>query len=210
MKFLSILLFAALIVPVQCTTTSTSTATGDPPAGSDQKEEAKLTERDADRDVGGFDLYDFFLPHFPSAFLLDGRSLFGLERELFRRTSPRYDINYKKDSVVMTVEVPGFASDEIEVEVKSGGRVLSVSAQKESHDEEHAFSSQFYQTFTLDPGAETDKLTANLSDGILTLTAPRHDALPYNRKIPITHLDQQIIDEMTNEKKEDDVAVEKE
>ena len=209
MRALFVLFFLALIIPVatgvsDVPDTPTKTTTG----AKDEESSVKTADgRETDRDLA-FDLYDFFLPHFPSAFLLD-KGIFGLERDLFRRTSPRYDIKYNEHDVVMTVEVPGYASEDIEVEVKSGGRVLSVSAQKESRDEEHAFSSHFHQSFTLDPGVETDKLTANLSDGILTLTAPRHSALPYNRKIPITHLDQKMLDEMANEgdKKEDDFAI---
>jgi len=208
MRALSVLFFLLLIVPVVAVASDVTDDTPPETATPVEEEEAsKITERETGRNVG-FDLYDFFLPHFPSAFLLD-KGIFGLERDLFRRTSPRYDITYNEDDVVMTVEVPGYASDEIEVEVKSGGRVLSVSAQKQSHDEEHVFSSQFHQSFTLDPGVETDKLKANLSDGILTVTAPRHNALPYNRKIPITHLDQKMLDEMVNDndKKQDDFSI---
>lgn len=210
MRALFVLFFLLLVVPVVA---SASDVTDDTPpktaTSAEEDESSKITERETGRDVG-FDLYDFFLPHFPSAFLLD-KGIFGLERDLhvFRRTSPRYDITYNEDDVVMTVEVPGYESDEIEVEVKSGGRVLRVSAQKESHDEEHAFSSQFHQSFTLDPGVETDKLKANLSNGILTVTAPRHKALPYNRNIPITHLDQKKLDEMVNDndEKQDDFSI---
>ena len=61
----------------------------------------------------------------------------------------------------MKLEVLGFDSEDINVERESGGE----SADKEIRDDEkHLFSSShFQQSFTLCPGVETDKLTANVA-----------------------------------------------
>ena len=81
---------------------------------------------------------------------------FGLDRDIFRQTR-----TYEPNSVTMKLEVLGFDSEDINVERESGGE----SADKEIRDDEkHLFSSsQFQQSFTLGPGVETDKLTANLA-----------------------------------------------
>ena len=71
---------------------------------------------------------------------------FGLDRDIFRQTR-----TYEPNSVTMKLEVLGFDSEDINVERESGG-------------EKHLFSSShFQQSFTLGPGDETDKLTANLA-----------------------------------------------
>ena len=82
---------------------------------------------------------------------------FGLDRDIFRQTR-----TYEPNSVTMKLEVLGFDSEDINVERESGGE----SADKEIRDDEKHFlfsSSQFQQSFTLGPGVETDKLTANLA-----------------------------------------------
>ena len=203
MRIIPLLLCFALIIPAAAAandgpkaTTKASGETTDAEGKFDTAEQLQ-----ADRFLDTFDLFDSFLPHFPFTFLNRATHAFGLGQDIFRRSSPRYDISYEPNSVTMKVEVPGYNSEDISVEVKSGGRVLSISADKETHDdEENLFSSShFQQSFTLDHGVETEKLTANLADGVLTLTAPRHATLPPNRKIPITHLDQATLDGMNTE-----------
>ena len=204
MRIIPLLLCFALIIPAAAATnggtTVTTKASGQDEAHAEISEGkfATAEQRQTDPFPDTFDLFDSFLPHLPLTFLDRATHAFGLDQDIFRRSSPRYDISYEPTSMTMKVEVPGYNSEDLNVEVKSGGRVLSISANKEIHDdEEHLFSSShFQQSFTLDPGVETEKLTANLADGVLTLKAPRHATLPPNRKIPITHLDQSAQDEM--------------
>lgn len=215
MRTIPLLLCFALIIPAATAandgTKVTTKASGqDVPHAEKTDAEGKFDtaeQRPADRFLDTFDLFDSFLPHFPLTFLDRSTHAFGLDQDIFRRSSPRYDLSYEPNSVTMKVEVPGYNSKDISVEVKSGGRVLSISANKEIHDdEEHSISSShFQQLFTLDHGVETEKLTANLAGGVLTLKAPRHATLPPNRKIPITHLDQATVDEANAESTDDDV-----
>lgn len=207
------LLCFALIIPAAAEandgTSVTTKASGQdvPHAETTEGKVAAAEQRQADRFLDTFDLFDSFLPHFPLTFLDGATYAFGLGQDIFRRSSPRYDISYEPDSVTMKVEVPGYNSEDISVEVKSGGRVLSISANNEIHDDEENLisSSHFQQSFTLDHGVETEKLTANLADGVLTLTAPRHATLPPNRKISITHFDRATLDGVNTGLTDDDV-----
>lgn len=209
MRIIPLLLCFALIIPAAAAandgTKVTTKASGqDLPHVETTDAEGKFDTAEqlqADRFLDTFDLFDSFLPDFPLTFLDRSTHAFGLNHDVFRRSSPRYDISYEPNSVTMKVEVPGYNSEDIRVKVKSGGRVLSISAEKETHDDEKKMfsSSHFQQSFTLDHGVETEKLTANLADGVLTLTAPRHATLPPNRKIPITHLDQATLDGVNTE-----------
>lgn len=210
MRIIPLLLCFALIIPAAAaandgTTVMTKASGQDVPHAETTDAEGKFDtppeQRQADRFLDTFDLFDSFLPHFPLTFLDRATHAFGLDQDIFRRSSPRYDISYEPNSMTMKVEVPGYDSGDISVEVKSGGRVLCISANKEIHDdEENMFSSShFQQSFTLDHGVETEKLTANLADGVLTLKAPRHATLPPNRKIPITHIDRATLDEANAE-----------
>ena len=195
MRFIPLLLCVALIIPV-ATTAGDGTTVTTTKEGSQETQDTETTDCGApqqpDPFLDTFDLFDSFLPHFPLTFLDRATHSFGLDRDIFRQTR-----TYEPNSVTMKLEVPGLDSEDINVEMKSGGRVLSVSADKEIRDDEkQSFSSShFRQSFTLDPGVETDKLTANLVDGVLTLHAPRHETLPPNRKIPITHIYQAERDE---------------
>eukprot|EP00568_Trieres_chinensis_P013687 CAMPEP_0183292936 /NCGR_PEP_ID=MMETSP0160_2-20130417/1819_1 /TAXON_ID=2839 ORGANISM="Odontella Sinensis, Strain Grunow 1884" /NCGR_SAMPLE_ID=MMETSP0160_2 /ASSEMBLY_ACC=CAM_ASM_000250 /LENGTH=189 /DNA_ID=CAMNT_0025453977 /DNA_START=120 /DNA_END=689 /DNA_ORIENTATION=+ len=146
-------------------------------------------------------LNDYFLPNFfPSAFL-NHRQLFGVDSEFLHRSSPHYDILHLNDRIEVTLEVTGYKYHEIEVELKAGGRVLSISGQREEMKENEngqvtSTKSSFQQSFTLDPSVETEKMSANLADGKLVITAPRHEAMPGSRKIPVTQFDEEALDEM--------------
>jgi HSP20 family protein len=86
---------------------------------------------------------------------------------------------YKEDgNLVIKAEVPGVASEDIEISVKD--QVLTISGETRSEDEvkeenylrrERRYGS-FYRSLVLPAEAEGDKAEAAFEDGILTITVP--------------------------------------
>lgn len=102
----------------------------------------------------------------------------------FHRSSPRYEIFDSPEKFEIKIDVPGFSPQDISINLKAGGRMLSVIGSHEEEEEGHALTSKFQQIFTLDPSIMTDGLIADLKDEKLTITAPRKiDRLPESRKI---------------------------
>ena len=106
-----------------------------------------------------------------------------------RRSSPRYELAESPDKFMVTIEVPeAFKLEDIDVDLKAEGRMLSISGQHEEKNDDSSFSSKFQQNFALDPTVEINNLTANFHDGKLVISAPRKPELPRleDRKIDVT------------------------
>ena len=112
------------------------------------------------------------------------RSLLG--RDPFRAMSPfarmerwelvpEFEITETKDRYLFKADVPGIALADLDVSV--AGRMLTVAGKRESEREEktdtqylseRSFGS-FSRSFTLPESADEDSVTADLTDGVLTL-----------------------------------------
>lgn len=104
----------------------------------------------------------------------------------FKRASPRYEVTDDHERFEVKLDVPGFKPDEIEVGLKAGGRILTITGFHETKEEGRQFQSQFQQNFSLDPSILTDELSANFEGERLIVGAPRKaERLPESRKIPI-------------------------
>lgn len=124
---------------------------------------------------GGFD-DDFF----------SGSPVFGIPPTLTNfkndnllHSSPRYEISETADKFRLAVDVPGVKAQGINVELENDGRVLHLSGnrkvEKNTDKEKYFEEYKFDKRFTLGKDLDTDKLTANLHDGVLTLTAPKKE-----------------------------------
>mmetsp|Transcript_833 Transcript_833/g.1305 ORF Transcript_833/g.1305 Transcript_833/m.1305 type:complete len:202 (-) Transcript_833:174-779(-) len=137
---------------------------------------------------------EIFEPDWPSTFMEKQLEEFkkgtssASSSMIFHRASPRYEVTEKADKFEVKVEVPGFKAEEIEVGLKGGGRVLTISAMHEEKEGGQKISSQFQQNFSLDPSIQTDHMTADLKGNTLFVAAPRVDSLPESRKIPIQRI----------------------
>ncbi len=152
-----------------------------------------LTPRFADfpRRFGKYlkELDEIFEPDWPSAFMEKQLEEFKDSSMVFHRASPRYEVTEKPDMFEVTIDVPGFKPDEIEVGLKGGGRILTISGQHEQKGEGRSFSSRFQQNFLLDPSIQTDQMSADMKGSTLVVSAPRIDRLPESRKIPIQRIE---------------------
>ena len=135
------------------------------------------------REVGDWDrsidrLFDGIFPH-------------GLEKESRRASawSPTVDVAENGDSLVFSVELPGFAKDGVDISVDDG--ILTISGERKFDRKEdsryHRLErryGQFHRSFRLPNSVDIENAAATLNEGVLQLVVPkREEAKP--RQIPV-------------------------
>lgn len=110
-------------------------------------------------------------------------------------TSPGYEISHTDDGKTyhISMDIPGVQAGDIKVNVEQGGKVLHITGGRKhtetSKDGKTTTKtvSHFEKRFTIGNTVDADKMTANLENGVLTLTAPvKPEKAPVVRTIPIT------------------------
>jgi HSP20 family protein len=104
---------------------------------------------------------------------------------------PDVDVKETPNAYVFKADLPGMKEKDVEVSF-TGNRVTMSGKREEERREEKAtyFASErlygaFTRTFTLPAGADTDHASAELKDGVLTISVPKApSAQP--RKIPVS------------------------
>lgn len=128
------------------------------------------------RELMGWDPFREMMPIFPEP--------------LGSEFSPAFDIKETKDAYVFKADVPGVKESDLEVTV-SGNRLSITGKREETKEEkgeryysyERTYGS-FSRSFTLPDGVDTGSATADLKDGVLTLSIhkmPQAQA----KKIPV-------------------------
>lgn len=130
----------------------------------------------------------------------------------FKRSSPGYEVTDNSELFSVSLDVAGFKPDEINIGLKAGGQLLSITGHHKEEGEGRTYESRFQQNFSLDPSIVTDELTANFKDNKLIVSAPRNmKQLPENRKIPVQMLEGGAKqDEVKHDKVETKIEVPKE
>jgi len=146
------------------------------------------------RQVSPFFGFDDFLA--PTPFLRDPFEewmpvIRNLDRELdnpiLRRSSPGYEINETDDKYSIYMDVPGVKASDITAQLEHDGKVLHVSGGRKIEKEGTTTEVKFEKRFTIGQNIDATKVTADLSDGVLTLSAPKiKKAEPEPMKIQIT------------------------
>ena len=93
--------------------------------------------------------------------------------------SPRMDMQDTKDAIQVTVELPGLTQDDVKIAIEDD--VLTVSgekkAEKDVKEENYRFSERAYGSFSrsilLPRSVDADKIKATMTDGVLTIVAPK-------------------------------------
>jgi HSP20 family protein len=107
---------------------------------------------------------------------------------LLRSLSPGYEIKEHNGTYEIAVHVPdGVNASDVAVELENDGTVLNVSGERRQEDENGKLLSamRFGKRFTIGTNVDTDNITANLSNGVLVLTAPKIET-EQKRTIAIT------------------------
>ena len=113
----------------------------------------------------------------------EGKSLF----------APRVDIREKDDHYEITAELPGVSKDDIHVHLHDGILTLEAETRQESKEEKEGKVirqerryGRFMRSFNLGDNVEESDISANFSDGVLTLRAPKAtEKAPSRRRIEI-------------------------
>jgi HSP20 family protein len=95
------------------------------------------------------------------------------EDMLLRHCSPGYEFHETDDKYHVAVDVPGIKASDMTVDLEDNGNVLSISGARKVTKNGESSETKFVKRFTIGSNIDIDKLTANLSDGVLVLTAPK-------------------------------------
>ena len=93
--------------------------------------------------------------------------------------TPALDVFEDKDSLVVTVELPGLKKEEINLAIHDG--VLTVSGERKRETEKkegetfrsERYFGQFERSVTLPAAVDSTKVTAAYKDGVLTVELPK-------------------------------------
>ena len=99
---------------------------------------------------------------------------------------PKVDVKENKENYTLTMDMPGKTDKDVDIELNQN--VLTVSSKDEGKKwliRERTVSS-FKRSFTLPDDVDSEKLTANVKNGVLTVSMPRK-ALAQPKHIAITN-----------------------
>lgn len=93
--------------------------------------------------------------------------------------SPAFEVKETKEGYVFAADVPGV--DEKDVDIQRTGNRLTISGKRESEKEEKGETfytmersyGSFARSFTLPDGVDSEHIRADLSNGVLTIVAPK-------------------------------------
>jgi HSP20 family protein len=109
-------------------------------------------------------------------------------------TAPRFDVRFDvketKEGYLFKADLPGLREEDVEISLTgnrltvSGKRETEAAQEGETQFMRERTSGAFSRAFTLPETADTDKITASMKDGVLTLVVPkRSESQP--RRVPI-------------------------
>jgi HSP20 family protein len=92
---------------------------------------------------------------------------------------PQFEVKETKDEYVVKADLPGVNEQDVDISVT--GNVIQISGRREEERREegdrfHAMErtfGQFTRSFALPEGADTDRVTAEMRDGVLTVRIPK-------------------------------------
>jgi len=109
----------------------------------------------------------------------DGKSLF----------APRVDIREKDGHYEITAELPGVKKEDIHVTLHDGVLTLEAETRQESSEEKEGKVirqerryGRFMRSFNLGDNVEESDISANFTDGVLTLQAPKASEKPPSKR----------------------------
>ena len=93
------------------------------------------------------------------------------------RSSPGYEINETDGCIKISVDIPdGIKASDMKVEVENDGTLLHLSGKLELEKDRTKSLHRFDKQFSIGPHLDVDNMTANFSDGVLVLSAPKVEA----------------------------------
>lgn len=112
--------------------------------------------------------------------------------------TPNHETSEDDASYRLTMDVPGVKAKDLQVVVEDG-EFLRIHGRRKVKDEQNGVSSFTHLEKSLRIGRDVDfdKMTANLSDGVLTVIAPKLETVVKTKEIPV------VVNAPDNEKSEE-------
>ena len=98
-------------------------------------------------------------------------------------TAPTAKVHETDDELAVSIEVPGFDRDELDVRLTPEG--LTVRGERRAETDDEYTHRHFILTVPLPPGLDLDRPEARISRGVLTIRFPRTPTRPGARRIPV-------------------------
>ena len=86
---------------------------------------------------------------------------------------PMVHIENEEVRVVLTAELPGFSADDLEIQVKEN--LLTIQAVEKGEKKKDENKVVFERSFVLPEDLQSDKIQAEMKNGLLTLELPRKE-----------------------------------
>jgi len=104
-----------------------------------------------------------------------------------RNSSPWYEMTEDDTQFKLAIDVPGVKAGDMKIHLEQDGRVLRLTGERKIQEGSFKSERRFEKAFALDKKVDTERITANLSDGVVVITAPKKVAEPKNVvEIPIS------------------------
>jgi HSP20 family protein len=97
----------------------------------------------------------------------------GDDSTILMRSSPGYEIHEDDEKYSIAIDVPGVKVHDMTITLEENGRVLNLSGGRKIKEGDYVTETKFAKTFTIGDNVDADKIAANLSDGVLEVTAPK-------------------------------------
>lgn len=90
--------------------------------------------------------------------------------------NPRVDILEKPDAYSLVADFPGVPKADVEVQLDNGE--LTISGRRTSRS---GVPLEYRRVFSVDPAINSEKISAHVEDGVLTVTLPKPEAVKPRR-----------------------------
>jgi HSP20 family protein len=137
----------------------------------------------------------------PMPLLRDFDSIRERSNAILRRSSPAYEISEDETQFKLTLDLPGVRPEDCTVEVENDGKLLHIYGGRKIEKDGGYSETRFDQRFTLGKNLDKDNISANLSHGVMVVTAPKLaiEEAPQTRIIDITSNPHSIVSEASTE-----------
>lgn len=103
--------------------------------------------------------------------------------------TPRFDIFETSDELILWGDLPGVRSEDLDIDFEKNQLTIQGKVAPRCEGAQCLFAEyglgDFYRTFAIGEAIDTEKISAELKDGVLTLHLPKTEAVK-PRKISVT------------------------
>lgn len=121
-------------------------------------------------------MMDVFHPQFVNKFL---NGIFEENGSVAQRETvfkPEAEVHHREASIVIKVAIYGVKKEDLKIDLENKTLLISGERKREGEDENRIYSEMAYgkfsRAFALKDDVETDKISAELKDGLLTISLP--------------------------------------